>query len=272
MTGAPPTTSDFTLDIPALPSLAQAPGWASPCGRAVLYNADCLPLLGKLKFNSIVTDPPYGINYTKGNGGLGFHRTGTVTNTKPIYGDDKEFDPSPLFQCGKRRRFGTSDTAIVLFGANHYCQKIPHEGQWLVWDKCCGQGAANSFVDAEFIWMNRRNARCIYRHFWAGGLRAGEDNQGKSKRMHPSQKPVELMMWLLESARIGLGKTVLDPYMGTGTTGVACLRTGRKFIGVEIDPEYFAFARARIEKELEQLRMFFEEPNHVLGDSNREVK
>jgi DNA modification methylase len=78
-------------------------------------------------------------------------------------------------------------------------------------------------------------------------------------RHHPSQKPVELMRWCLETARIGLGKTVLDPYMGSGSTGVACVTSGRKFIGIEIDPDYFAIACARIEKAQRQGRMEFEE-------------
>jgi len=92
-----------------------------------------------------------------------------------------------------------------------------------------------------------------------GLTRAGEDGSAASKRKHPSQKPVELMRWCLETARIGLGKVVLDPYMGSGSTGVACLTTGRKFIGIEIDPEYFEIACRRIEKAQQQQRMELEE-------------
>ena len=146
---------------------------------------------------------------------------------------------------------------VLLFGANHYCQRIPSEGQWLVWDKSCGHGPANSFVDAEFMWMNRRNPRCIYRHVWMGCMRAGEGGSANMRRNHPSQKPVELMMWCLDTARVRIGAVVLDPYMGTGTTGVACIRTGRRFIGIEIDAGHFATARARIEKELEQGQLDF---------------
>ncbi|MBK7356339.1 DNA methyltransferase [Propionivibrio sp.] len=79
----------------------------------------------------------------------------------------------------------------------------------------------------------------------------------------PSQKPVELMLWCIETARIGLGKTILDPYMGSGSTGVAAVRTGRKFIGVEIDREYFDIACKRISDEQAQFKMFSEEE---LGD------
>ena len=100
--------------------------------------------------------------------------------------------------------------------------------------------------------MNRRNARCIYRQLWLGVLRQGESLPNR-KRQHPTQKPVELMRWCLETARIGLGKTVLDPYMGSGTTGVACVTTGRRFIGIEIDPDYFEIACRRIEKAQAQM-------------------
>ena len=146
---------------------------------------------------------------------------------------------------------------IVLWGADYYKTKLPDVGQFLVWDKSCGQCGATTFIDAEFAWMNRRNARCIYRHLWLGILREGEALTN-GKRQHPTQKPVELMRWCLKTARIGLGKAVLDPYMGSGSTGVACVTSGRKFIGIEIDPDYFDIACKRIEKAQQQQRMDFE--------------
>jgi site-specific DNA-methyltransferase (adenine-specific) len=105
-----------------------------------------------------------------------------------------------------------------------------------------------SFSDAEFAWTNRRNPRSVFRHFWMGAMRAGQGAPSKEKRMHVSQKPVELMAWCIEHARIMVGKTVLDPYMGSGSTGIAALQTGRKFVGVEIDQENFDIARDRIQK------------------------
>lgn len=219
-----------------------------------IIRGDCREILHTLKgFDAVVTDPPYGIGYVHGYSGK---KMSANQNLKPIIGDDSPFDPAILLRCEGRSKMPqayesaarTPLRAVVMLGANHYSQRIPERGQWLVWDKSCGQGAANNYVDAEFAWMNRRNSRCIFRHFWMGCLRAGEDNQGKSARRHPSQKPVELMAWLIETARIGVGKTVLDPYMGVGSTGVACLRSGRKFVGIEIDAEYFEIARERLGK------------------------
>ena len=201
-------------------------------GNATLYLGDCLEILPSIRkqVDAVVSDPPYGIGYVHGGGGRGL--AGCNTNRKPIHGDDAPFDPISWIEIA-------SDNPILLWGADHYKTRLPDGGRFLVWDKSCGQGAADSFVDAEFAWTNRRNARRIYRHFWKGVTRSGEDNSNASRRTHPSQKPVELMRWCLETARIGLGKTVLDPYMGSGSTGVACVTTGRKFIGIEIDPDYF---------------------------------
>lgn len=169
---------------------------------------------------------------------------GTATYTGTIIGDDQPFDPSPWVKHG-------GDHPIVLFGADHYKTSLPDGGRFICWDKSCGQGNAAQFVDAEFAWTNRRNPRAIYRHFWMGAMRAGK--HANEKRHHVSQKPVELMAWCMEHARVGIGKTVLDPYMGSGSTGIACLMTGRKFVGVEIDPGIFEVACARIEREIEAL-------------------
>lgn len=219
-------------------------------GNATLYLGDCLELLPSIRkqVDAVVSDPPYGIGFKCGakaaNG-----RIGAKEGTKAIIGDDQPFDPAPMLELVNSN--GIHDLSkgikpIVLWGADYYKSKLPDVGQFLVWDKSCGQGGATTFIDAEFAWMNRRNARCIYRHLWLGMLRAGE-SLTDGKRQHPTQKPVELMRWCLETARIGINKTVLDPYMGSGTTGVACVTSGRKFIGIEIDPDYFAIACKRIE-------------------------
>jgi site-specific DNA-methyltransferase (adenine-specific)/modification methylase len=220
-------------------------------GAATIYLGDCREILPAIKkqISAIVSDPPYGINFVHGGGGT----SGISHNLKPIHGDNEQFDPSFIFDgIGARVKNialnrQTSDKQVVLFGADNFAQYLPSGGQWLVWDKACGAGANDSFVDAEFIWMNRRNPRNVYRQLWKGMLRSGEDNSNNSKRLHVSQKPVELLRWLIESARIGINKTICDPYMGSGSTGVAAVTSGRKFIGVEIDAENFAIALRRLE-------------------------
>jgi DNA modification methylase len=77
-----------------------------------------------------------------------------------------------------------------------------------------------------------------------------------TNRVHPSQKPVELMAWCMDKAKVVVGATVLDPYMGSGTTGIACIRTGRRFIGIEKDPTHYATALERIKNEIAQKDLF----------------
>lgn len=209
-------------------------------GRAVLYRGDSLELLqaGLLKCDAIVSDPPYGIGFQHSGRGMGL----AARSDEKIIGDDAPFDPSPWLEHAGER-------PIVLFGADHFKTRLPEGGRFICWDKSCGQGPAASFSDAEFAWTNRRNARSIFRHVWMGLARAGDGFDGKSKgRAHVSQKPVSLMAWCIEHARIGLDKVVLDPYMGSGSTGVAALLSGRRFVGVEIDLAHFATACARIEE------------------------
>ncbi len=128
-------------------------------GRAVLYRGDSLELLraGLLpKWDALVSDPPYGIGFVLGNGGK---RNFSNTHHDPIIGDDRPFDPRPWTEA-------TGDRPTVLFGADHYKTRLPEGGRFICWDKSCGQGVAACFVDAEFAWTNRRNPRCIVRHFW----------------------------------------------------------------------------------------------------------
>lgn len=217
-------------------------------GRAMLYRADSLELLhaGLLPpWDALVSDPPYGIGFQHGGGGNGLP---VKSKTDKIIGDDKPFDPAPwLRAAGADDADNYRAKPVMFWGADHYKTRLPEGGRFICWDKSCGKGPAASFADAEFAWTNRRNPRCIVRHVWMGCARADDGFDGKKNRHHVSQKPVSVMAWCLEHARIGLDAWVLDPYMGSGSTGVACLLTGRRFVGVEIDPAHFEVACQRIE-------------------------
>ena len=205
-----------------------------------VYCGDCQLILPNLTgFDAVVSDPPYGINYVKGNNTPN-NRVNAGSNLKPIYGDDQPFNPELLFKAAKLQGTKTEHTKpIVIMGANHYAQHIPPGlGSWLAWDKSCGTGPNSNFCDCEFAWSNRKTSRNIFHHLWMGVLRSGLGASERELRKHTSAKPVELMAWLMQQARVGLGKTVLDPYMGSGSTGVACIQTGRKFIGIEIVTGY----------------------------------
>jgi site-specific DNA-methyltransferase (adenine-specific)/modification methylase len=111
----------------------------------------------------------------------------------------------------------------------------------LVWDKLNGD---NDYADCELAWTNIDKPVRRLRFRWHGMLR---DEPGV--RVHPTQKPVALMEWAI--GHCPEAESVCDPYLGSGTTGVACVRLGRRFVGIEIDEKYFAVAVARIEKEIQ---------------------
>lgn len=204
---------------------------------ATLYLGNALEIAPTIQgIEHVITDPPYGISYQHGGGGKGKHWR---TNLKPIVGDNAPFDPAPWLEYPN----------VLMMGANHYAQRLPH-GRWLVWDKLNGLESFDSFSDVEIAWHNNRTGGDrIYRYMWKGICQQGDKEGGK---IHPSQKPTPLMAWLMDQAKVPIGATVLDPYMGSGTTGIACLRTGRSFVGIETEPEYFAAAVSRLEREMNQ--------------------
>ena len=211
-------------------------------GDATLYLGDCreiLPTLGKV--DAVVTDPPYGIGYEKGAGGKGKH---AVRNIDAIIGDDEPFDPAPWLDVADD---------VILWGANHFAGRLPH-GRWMAWDKLAGLSEYDSFSDVEFAWRSGRGKDRIFSHMWKGICKDSE--KGGKERWHPTQKPIDLMAWCISSVS---GETILDPFMGSGTTGVACTKLGRKFIGIEIEPKYFDIACRRIEEAWKQPRLFEEQ-------------
>jgi len=208
-------------------------------GDATLYCGDCrdvLPTLGRV--DAVVTDPPYGIGASRS----AFANGGGVAAQRD-YGDS-QWDA------------GTADDAVslaigagrdaIVFGGNYY--SLPPSSCWLVWDKLNGE---NSYADCELAWTNMQKATRRLRYLWHGMLRANGEERGD----HPTQKPIGVMKWAIEQTD---ARTILDPFMGSGTTGVACIKLGRKFIGIEIEPKYFDIACKRIEEAWKQPRLFDE--------------
>lgn len=206
-----------------------------------LYLGDCREILPTLVgIDALISDPPYGIAHVKRAGGRGKHNR---RNIAPIAGDATPFDPTHLLKYPD----------VIIWGASHYAQRLPH-GRWYVWDKLGKMESYDSFSDIEIAWHNKRGAERIFRHMWKGIC---QDSEKDATREHPTQKPVVLMVWCIEQVT---GQFICDPYMGTGTTGVAAVRKGRKFIGIEIDPKYFDIACRRISEELRKPDMFIEKP------------
>lgn len=184
---------------------------------------------------AIVSDPPWGISYEHGEvRRSGLHRRQRTGPASRVLGDDRPFDPAHLVATGR---------PCLLFGADRYRLRLPGGGSFHGWDKSVGKGPADDFADIEFFWTSWKcKARCL-RHLWKGVLRQGNDG---SPRWHVSEKPVPVMAHCLAMLPAGVG-AVVDPYCGSGSTGVACALAGRPFVGVELDPAHFETALRRVE-------------------------
>lgn len=219
----------------------------SPIKREVLIGdcrllfGDCteiMPTLGE--FDAVVTDPPYGINQAGGFTGAGGFSKPIQRRTYQGDWDSKRPEKSVFEIILKSGKFN------IVWGGNFFSDYLPVSGKWLFWDKC---QTMPTFSDGELAWTNLTGCSVKQFIYNGSGAMAKEKN-----RVHPTQKPVELMAWCL--GFLPDAKTILDPFMGSGTTGVACAKTGRKFTGIEIDPDYFEIACERIRKAYEQPDMF----------------
>lgn len=213
-------------------------------GNATLYLADCLEILPTLeKVDAVITDPPYGVKRDKGFDGFGgFGGFGAPIARRRFEEDEwdaarpekKVFDL--ILQKGE---------SVFIFGGNYFADILPQGTHWIVWDKL---NTMPTFGDCELAWTNstRKSVKKITLEY--NGL------LGKEKdRQHPTQKPVRLLEEVVKAYGRG---DVLDPFMGSGTTGVACMNLGRKFIGIEIEPKYFDIACERIAQAQKQQRLF----------------
>lgn len=208
-------------------------------GDCRLLLGDCLPIMRQLpNVDAVLTDPPYGIGRdgqkktTGGNGGRKAYEFKGWDAQRP---SEKTFEE--ILKIAP---------AHIIWGGNYFADLLPPTGQWLVWDK--GQRINQS--DGELAWTSRDGALRIFVLNRVALLTGGA--------LHPTQKPVELMQWCLGFLR-GCN-VVLDPFMGSGTSGVACIRRGHSFIGIEADEEYFNIACRRIQDAYDRPDMFIQQP------------
>ena len=200
----------------------------------VIYNSDCRLILPHLEpVDLVLTDPPYGIGYVHGSINI---PNATKFAGVAVVGDDQPFDPTFLLGFPQ----------VILWGANHFKQHLPSGGRWLAWDKRCGVVPERDQSDMEIGWCSGpRKPDRMFRHVWDGFLKDSEMGQ---VRMHPTQKPVQLMQWCLSFAPDA--GTILDPFMGSGTTLRAAKDLGRKCIGIEIEEKYCEIAAKRLAQEV----------------------
>jgi site-specific DNA-methyltransferase (adenine-specific)/modification methylase len=202
-------------------------------GNATLYLGDCMDILPTLdKVDAVITDPPYGIGANKqtlGSGKKQFDRGGDWDDSVP---DIKTWLSVADLCC--------------FWGGNYFSDQLPPTNHWLIWHKI---NDGLSFSECEMAWTNFGKQVRHLSHHWSG-----------EEKMHPTMKPLAVMKWTIEKA--GNAKTILDPFMGSGTTGVAAIQLGRKFIGIEREPKYFDIACQRIQQAYAQ-RTLFEGANGI---------
>ena len=131
----------------------------------------------------------------------------------------------------------------MIFGGNYYTDYLSPSSCWVIWDKSNEGHFSNDFADCELIWTSFKSSAKIFRWLWRGVF---QQNMGdKEKRVHPTQKPLKLLEWLINNYS-NPQDTILDPFAGSGTTLVACKKLERHFLGFEINPNYFKLAEERL--------------------------
>lgn len=243
-------------------------------GEHELWHGDAREVLPQLPaVDALISDPPYGQAYKVNT----FYKGGTretaivqrngkklkmTPNTYPdIMGDDAPFDPAPWLGVAP---------IVVLWGAHKFNDKLP-KGGWLVWDKV-PTGKSRDQGDGEAAWINRDQPLRIFRLLWDGlcvGKGARHEVTAGQQRYHPAQKPEMLMRWCIEQA--GNPASVLDPFMGSGSTGVAAAQMGVRFVGVEAERRYFDIACERIAAATAQQPLLAKEQPRVAEQQGLEL-
>lgn len=223
-------------------------------GSATLHLADCLavmPEFERASFDLAITDPPYfnGPNcsgyYGKGYSSLGVQRAKHYDHIADWSVPDEAYF-SELQRVAKHQ---------IIWGANHFADKFNAASpSWIVWDKLNG---ASSFADAELAYCSMSCAVRVFRYVW-NGMHQGQYGGNKAlneSRIHPTQKPVALYEWLLDSYA-DAGQHILDTHLGSGSSAIAAINLGFTFVGIEKDPVVFAAACKRIEQSAKQPSLF----------------
>lgn len=213
-------------------------------GDATLYLGDCMDILPTLeKVDAVITDPPYGIKIDRAMAAASGNKSGGMLARKGVY-IASGWDDAPMSLELAELIMSKGDD-VIFWGGNYY--GLPASQCWLVWDKKVN----GNFADCELAWTNMKKPVRKFEWMWNGMLRQGNEERNG----HPTQKPVALMEWCINQC-ITQANTILDPFMGSGTTGVAAVQMGRKFIGIEREPKYFEIACERISNTQKQQSLF----------------
>lgn len=215
------------------------------------YNMDCIEGMRQFPdkyFDLAIVDPVYG-GVTQG----GYMKNAESTQRLAkaiqyhtgIWQQEKTGDDyfAELFRVSKNQ---------IVWGGNYFVSSIKRDSQcWIVWDKKHPEGV--QFADCELAWTSFDRATRIFRYRWNGMLQ--ENMKNKDKRIHPTQKPVDLYKWCIKNFA-KTGDVILDTHVGSGSSLIACHETGHNFVGFEIDPIYYENARKRLIEAVSQANIF----------------
>ena len=200
---------------------------------SVIYHGDCRDILPQLpKVDLVLTDPPYGIDYSASYPNA--CKFDNITGDKELVAAKYILDVAEKYPI------------CIIWGANNFPQLLPFPGVWLCWDKRLTEAADRMLGwPFELAWVNKRKGKArMYRILHGGWINADGHN---IPRFHPTQKPVALFKSVLLDYP---GENILDPFMGSGTTLRACKDLGRKAIGIEIEERYCEIAAKRLRQEV----------------------
>lgn len=216
------------------------------------FNVDCLAYMKTVDdrfFDLAIVDPPYGIGYSTD----AFKKSGKqgrrAKAPKNFYAN-KNWDQSPPEDDYFKELFRVSKNQII-WGANHFIEKInKNSSAWIVWDK---DNSENKFSDCELAWTSFSSAVRRFKYRWHGMLQ--QDMRNKESRIHPTQKPIKLYEWLL-SRYAQKGDIIFDSHVGSGSSLIACENLGFKYVGCELDHDYFKDSLSRLSHYSRQGKLF----------------
>jgi DNA modification methylase len=227
------TDEDAVPEVPMNPVTVLGDVWILGKHRLMCGDSTSIDAIEKLtekqSIDMVFTDPPYGVAVVKdGMVGANFG-VAKKGNYKPIIGDETTDTAIEAYNAC----VSIGAKKIVLWGGNYFSNKLPPSSCWLVWDKRGDSGIVNTFADCELAWTNMTSPARVHKQLWNGMIREGE----KDKRVHPTQKPVALCEWGITSYT-DKDASILDLFLGSGSTLMACEKTNRKCFGMEMSPDY----------------------------------
>lgn len=221
-----------------------------------IYNLNCLDVMremlqGGVKADWLIADPPYGIGVGSMPYTDGVARVGKALAKRKDYSNTGDWDSQRLTKEYFDLMFKVSKNQII-FGGNYYTDYLPPTKSWIIWDKRCDNNMRNDFADCEMAWCSKGVARVF--HYLYNGMLQG-DMSNKDERFHPTQKPSQLIKQIL-TFYTKEGDLIFDPFAGSCVVEVCCHKLQRRFIGCEINKEYFEKGSKWLDKEMAQMSIF----------------